>query len=91
MSTCVLMRILESSPRRYDAGIRLFTLGRVDEAYNRLADHIQPGQRALDLGKSSPVCPERSVAYNAVPASYSAPSMRSTSRTPQERGWSPGQ
>jgi ubiquinone/menaquinone biosynthesis C-methylase UbiE len=50
MSTYVLMRILESAPRRYDLGIRLLTLGRVGKAYDRLASHIQPGQRVLDLG-----------------------------------------
>jgi len=50
MSTYVLMRILESAPRRYDLGIRLLTLGRVDKAYDRLASHIQQDQRVLDLG-----------------------------------------
>jgi ubiquinone/menaquinone biosynthesis C-methylase UbiE len=50
MSTYVLMRILESAPRRYDRGIRLLTLGRVDQAYDRLAGYIAPGQRVLDLG-----------------------------------------
>lgn len=50
MSTYVLMRILESAPRRYDLGIRLLTFGRVDRAYDRLAGVIEPGQRVLDLG-----------------------------------------
>jgi ubiquinone/menaquinone biosynthesis C-methylase UbiE len=50
MSTYVLMRVLESAPRRYDFGIRLLTLGRVDRAYDRLAGRIEPGQRVLDLG-----------------------------------------
>ena len=50
MSTYVLMRILESAPDRYDRGIRLLTLGRLDEAYDRLAAHIQPGDRVLDIG-----------------------------------------
>ena len=44
------MRILESSPHRYDFGIRLLTLGRIDRAYDRLASHIQSGQRVLDIG-----------------------------------------
>jgi demethylmenaquinone methyltransferase/2-methoxy-6-polyprenyl-1,4-benzoquinol methylase len=50
MSTYVLMRILESAPRRYELGIRLLTLGRVERAYDRLASQIEPGQRVLDLG-----------------------------------------
>jgi ubiquinone/menaquinone biosynthesis C-methylase UbiE len=50
MSTYVLMRILESAPRRYELGIRLLTLGRLDIAYDRLASHIERGQQVLDLG-----------------------------------------
>jgi ubiquinone/menaquinone biosynthesis C-methylase UbiE len=50
MSTYVLMRILESAPRRYELGIRLLTLGRLDKAYDRLASRIEPGQRVLDIG-----------------------------------------
>jgi ubiquinone/menaquinone biosynthesis C-methylase UbiE len=48
--TYVLMKILESAPRRYDRGIRLLTLGRVDKAYDHLAAYIVSGQRVLDLG-----------------------------------------
>jgi ubiquinone/menaquinone biosynthesis C-methylase UbiE len=50
MSTYVLMRILESAPRRYELGIRLLTLGRLDKAYDRLASHIKRKQRVLDIG-----------------------------------------
>lgn len=50
MSTYVLMRILESAPRRYELGIRLLTFGRVAKAYDRLASHVTKGQRVLDLG-----------------------------------------
>lgn len=50
MSTYVLMRILESAPRRYELGIRLLTLGRLDEAYDRLASHIERGRQVLDIG-----------------------------------------
>lgn len=50
MSTYVLMRILESAPRRYELGIRILTLGRLDKAYERLASRIKPGQQVLDLG-----------------------------------------
>lgn len=50
MSTYVLMRILESAPRRYELGIRLLTLGRLDRAYDFLASHVERGQRVLDVG-----------------------------------------
>jgi demethylmenaquinone methyltransferase/2-methoxy-6-polyprenyl-1,4-benzoquinol methylase len=50
MSTYVLMRLLESSPRRYDLGIRLLTFGAVDRAYDRLASRIEAGQQVLDIG-----------------------------------------
>jgi ubiquinone/menaquinone biosynthesis C-methylase UbiE len=50
MSTYVLMKVLESAPSRYDLGIRLLTLGRVDRAYDRLANHVEAGQRVLDIG-----------------------------------------
>ncbi|MFQ5544190.1 MAG: corrinoid protein-associated methyltransferase CpaM [Nitrospiria bacterium] len=50
MSTYILMRILESAPERYDKGISLLTLGRLNEVYNRLASHIKKGQKVLDIG-----------------------------------------
>jgi ubiquinone/menaquinone biosynthesis C-methylase UbiE len=50
MSTYILMRILESAPSRYELGIRLLTLGRLEKAYDRLASRIVRGQRVLDLG-----------------------------------------
>jgi ubiquinone/menaquinone biosynthesis C-methylase UbiE len=48
--TYVLMKILESAPSRYDKGIRILTLGRLDKAYDRLTSHIKKGQTVLDLG-----------------------------------------
>ena len=50
MSTYVLTRILEATPRRYELGIRLLTLGCLDKAYDRLAARIKAGQQVLDLG-----------------------------------------
>jgi len=44
------MRILESAPSRYDQGLRILTLGRLDQVYDRLASHVGQGQRVLDLG-----------------------------------------
>jgi len=53
MSTYILMKILESAPSRYDTGIRLLTLGRLDKAYNRLTSQIKKGDRVLDLGSGT--------------------------------------
>ena len=50
MSMYVLMRIFESTPCRYDIGIRFLTLGRLDNAYDRLVSRVENGQRVLDLG-----------------------------------------
>ena len=50
MSTYVLMRILESAPSRYDAGIRILTLGALDSAYDRLTSHIEADQKVIDFG-----------------------------------------
>jgi demethylmenaquinone methyltransferase/2-methoxy-6-polyprenyl-1,4-benzoquinol methylase len=50
MSTYILMRILESAPRRYDLGMRLLTLGGIGRAYDRLAERVEKGQRVLDIG-----------------------------------------
>lgn len=44
------MRILESAPERYDRGIRLLTLGRLDRAYDTLAGYIGADDRVLDIG-----------------------------------------
>jgi demethylmenaquinone methyltransferase/2-methoxy-6-polyprenyl-1,4-benzoquinol methylase len=44
------MRILESAPGRYDRGLRVLTLGRLESAYDRLASHVKKGQRVLDIG-----------------------------------------
>jgi demethylmenaquinone methyltransferase/2-methoxy-6-polyprenyl-1,4-benzoquinol methylase len=50
MSTYVLMKILESAPGRYDWGIRLLTLGRLDRRYDRLVEPIHSGDTVLDVG-----------------------------------------
>lgn len=50
MSTYVLMRILESVPERYDAGMRLLTFGRIDRTYDRLMSQVGAGARVLDIG-----------------------------------------
>jgi ubiquinone/menaquinone biosynthesis C-methylase UbiE len=53
MSTYVYMRILESAPHRYDLGIRLLSLGRVDTMYDAVAAAAVEGEtnpRVLELG-----------------------------------------
>jgi len=50
MSTYILMKILESSSRRYDRGIRLLSFGKIDKIYDRLTSYIQRGQHVLDIG-----------------------------------------
>ncbi|RMG46667.1 MAG: class I SAM-dependent methyltransferase [Acidobacteria bacterium] len=51
MSTYVLMRLFEASPRRYDIGLRVLTLGRIDGVRLRVASlAAAPGVRLLDLG-----------------------------------------
>lgn len=51
MSTYVYMKLLESAPERYDAGIRRLSRGRIDAVYQRIAElAAEPGHRVLDLG-----------------------------------------
>jgi demethylmenaquinone methyltransferase/2-methoxy-6-polyprenyl-1,4-benzoquinol methylase len=47
MSTYIWMKILESAPSRYDLGIRIITLGRLDAVYDHVADRIE---EVMDLG-----------------------------------------
>jgi len=44
------MKILESAPERYDRGIRILTLGKLDKIYDNLVSFIKKGQKVLDLG-----------------------------------------
>ena len=37
MSSLALMRLLESAPDRYDAGMRVITLGRVSQLHDAVA------------------------------------------------------
>lgn len=49
MSTYVWMRVLESASHRYDFGIRLLSLGRIERVYDRVAE-LARGPEVLDLG-----------------------------------------
>jgi len=44
------MKILESVPSRYDQGIYILTLGKLNKVYDRLTSYIKKEQTVLDLG-----------------------------------------
>lgn len=44
------MKILESAPHRYDKGIQILTLGKLNKYYDDLISHIEKGQNVLDIG-----------------------------------------
>jgi ubiquinone/menaquinone biosynthesis C-methylase UbiE len=50
MSIYILMKILESSPSRYDKGISILSFGKINKSYDRLVSQIQKGQLVLDVG-----------------------------------------
>lgn len=51
MSSFVYMKVLESTPERYDRGMRLLTHGHIVEVYERIAAlAATPGARVLDVG-----------------------------------------
>lgn len=51
MSSYVYMKVLESTPERYDRGIRVLSRGTIDDVYQRLAELVaEPGARVLDVG-----------------------------------------
>lgn len=51
MSSYVFMKVLESAAHRYDLGMRLLSLGRIDDLYARVADlTATAGDRVLDIG-----------------------------------------
>ncbi len=67
MSSLALMRLLESAPLRYDAGIRLLTLGRIDEIRTALAEAAvgEPGARVLEIGCGTGAVTEKLLARGA--------------------------
>ena len=46
----VYMKVLESAPQRYERGMRLLTLGRLDLVRQDIAARVSPGDRVLDVG-----------------------------------------
>lgn len=50
MFSYVFMKVLESTPRRYDLGINLLSLGKVKKVKKDIADLVEEGERVLDIG-----------------------------------------
>ncbi|MBX9625546.1 MAG: class I SAM-dependent methyltransferase [Gemmataceae bacterium] len=51
MSTLVYMKLLEQTPEKYDRGMRLLTLGRIDAVKAEIASAwVEPGQEVLEVG-----------------------------------------
>ncbi len=46
----VYMRVLESAPERYEWGMRLLTVGRLDRVFHDIAACLDPAAAVLDLG-----------------------------------------
>ena len=54
MSTTVYMKILEQTPAKYDRGMRVLTLGRIDRIKREIASHCTaPGDCVLEIGCGS--------------------------------------
>ncbi len=68
----VYMKILESRPERYDAGMSLLTLGALTKIKRQIAAHTHPGNRVLDLGCGTgtlaQMCVERGAQVTGVDA-----------------------
>lgn len=67
MSSLALMRWLEAAPRRYDAGMRALTLGRIEPLHAAIAEAATPsaGARVLEIGCGTGAVTERLVARGA--------------------------
>ena len=46
----VYMKVLETAPERYERGMRLLTLGRLQRVYRHIAAGLGSGDRVLDIG-----------------------------------------
>lgn len=84
MSSLALMRWLESAPGRYDAGMRVVTLGRVAALHDAVAALAAPlpGARVLEIGCGTGAVTERLAARGAkVTALDQNPEMMEGART----------
>lgn len=85
------MRFLEGAPRRYDAGMRLLTLGRASRLHAALAEAAapEPGARVLEIGCGTGAVTERLRARGAkVVALDQSPEMLARAR--ERLGDAPG-
>jgi ubiquinone/menaquinone biosynthesis C-methylase UbiE len=83
MSSLALMRLLESAPDRYDAGMRAITLGRVRRVHDAVARAAatRPEMRILEIGCGTGAVSERMVALGArVTALDQSPEMLELAR-----------
>lgn len=44
------MKVLESAPQRYERGMSILTLGRLERVWDEIAGRLSPGERVLDMG-----------------------------------------
>lgn len=65
MSSLALMRWLEAAPERYDAGMRLLTLGRAERVQCCIAGAVPGDSRVLEIGCGTGALTARLVARNA--------------------------
>ena len=67
MSSLALMRLLESAPDRYDAGMRAITLGRVTRVHAAVAEAAvtRPEMRILEIGCGTGAVTKRLVGLGA--------------------------
>lgn len=67
MSSLVLMKLLESAPGRYDAGMSLLTLGQLSGAQQAVADIVVPakGASVLEIGCGTGLLTEKLLAAGA--------------------------
>ncbi len=81
MSSLALMRWLESAPARYDAGMRLLTLGRVGRIHALVAGAVDNGDSVLEIGCGTGAVTARLVARGArVTALDQSPAMLDRAR-----------
>ncbi len=81
MSSLALMRWLESAPARYDAGMRLLTLGRVGRIHALVAGAVDNGDSVLEIGCGTGAVTARLVARGArVTALDQSPEMLERAR-----------
>ena len=66
MISYILMKAFESAPQRYDWGLKLISLGRIDKIRKQILDNfIVPGDKVLDIGCSTGFFTEYALQHGA--------------------------